>query len=424
MSNSAEPNHSPLGPSSAKRWINCPGSVLATINIADTDKEYALEGTAAHTISEIARCENKPMSHYKGRTVGVPRLDGGVQKFIVTQEMVDSVQEFIDFCELLPGDAYFEIRVRYDQWVKSGFGTLDDVRIAEVECNITDLKYGKGEHVAAFDNEQLKMYALGVLHDYGYLYPDLEMFHLHISQPRVKPVESWSISKADLLKWAKDVVVPAAKLAMTPGAPFKAGDWCTFCKIKETCKTRANTNLDVFLEDFSEIDDVNLAKPENRVLKSQDLLSNEQVAQIGYMIDGAKKWIKDIEAYMMRSLQAGVKIGDWKLVAGRSNRKWDGSDVDVVEVLYSLTDTAGKQLVSEDDAYKKKLKGPAAIAKVIGAKHPLLRPSDSETDPGIVTKPPGKPKLAPGSDPRPPIEERDLKELMLEFDEVDEDEDE
>jgi Protein of unknown function (DUF2800) len=39
------------------------------------------------------------------------------------------------------------------------------------------------------------------------------------------------------------VVRPGAKLALTPGAPIVAGPWCKFCKIKDTCKTRADYKM-------------------------------------------------------------------------------------------------------------------------------------------------------------------------------------
>ena len=45
--------------------------------------------------------------------------------------------------------------------------------------------------------------------------------------------------------------------------------------------------------------------------------------------------------------------------------------------------------------YSKKLLGPAAIEKIIGKKHELMTT--------IVEKPPGKPKLVPGTDKREPI---------------------
>ena len=97
-----EPLHSPLGPSAASRWLRCPGSVLLTKDLPDHSSEYAIEGTAAHTVSEWARNEDAPASVYKGRTVEVETEDG-IVKIVVDQEMVHAVQEFLDYVSQIDG---------------------------------------------------------------------------------------------------------------------------------------------------------------------------------------------------------------------------------------------------------------------------------------------------------------------------------
>lgn len=408
MSDTKEPAHSPLGPSSAERWIHCGGSVRATEGLPDTDSEFSIEGTAAHTLSEMARIENVPAQKFLGTMIPVARVDGTTTYVEANQEMVDGVQEFIDMCELFPGDAYFEVRVRYDQWVPGAYGTADDIRIDNEVCNVTDLKFGKGIKVQAKDNEQLKMYALGVLHDYGYLY-ELKEFNIHIAQPRIGNFDSFSITTPELLEWADTVVRPASKLAMSDNAPFKAGEWCQWCKIKATCRVRAEFIAQHVLSEFEDLTlaDVKTAKDVKKlVAKPIALMTNDEVGLIFHAVDMIKGWCKDVQNYVMSQLQQGHAVLDWKLVAGRSNRAWAGDPADVEKAL-------SKAGVTDEQMFKKKMNGPAKIEKIIGKKHPLMKAPDPD-DPkkgGIVSKPPGKPKLAPGSDPRPPLSIDALKEF-------------
>lgn len=225
--------HSDLGPSSSERWMNCPGSVLATKGMKG-QSTYAAEGTAAHELSKWVRETGKPALDWKGTTLVV-----GEYEFKVGKPMIDSVQTFVDDCDKLPGDAYFEAMVHYDHWVPGGFGTGDDFRIQDWLCNITDLKHGTGVKVFAKDNSQLKWYAIGTYSRWSWLY-EFNRFVLRIDQPRLKHFEEFEISLGHLMQWAYDVGRPAAKLALTPGAPIVAGSWCKFCKIAKTCQVRAD----------------------------------------------------------------------------------------------------------------------------------------------------------------------------------------
>ncbi len=226
--------HSILGPSSSERWMNCPGSVLAPGTAPQT--EYAAEGTAAHTLSQWVRETGKPASDWKGTTLVV-----GEFQFKVGKPMIDSVTTFVEECEWEDGEgvALAEEMVHYEELVPGGFGTADHIRLKDWLCRVKDFKHGTGVKVSARDNSQLKLYALGTYFKYRWLL-EFDRFLLSICQPRLRHFESFEISLGHLLQWGYDVVRPAAKLAMTPGAPIVAGPWCKFCKIKDSCQVRAD----------------------------------------------------------------------------------------------------------------------------------------------------------------------------------------
>lgn len=251
--------HSPLGPSASERWLNCPGSVLASAGIPDTPSTYALEGTAAHTVSEWVRIFGVPAETYLGNIIRVTR---GETYWDVpcNRAMVDSVQNFVAETALeLPGEALTEARISYGPWVPKGFGTLDHARMRRLLASIKDFKHGKGIKVLPTGNPQLMLYALGVYNEWDWLF-HFDEFQLSISQPRLLHYETWPIRVKTLLEWAGDVVRPTAARALLPGAPFKAGSWCQFCRIKNTCQTRAtyieNTprKRRVVAEEFTDLD--------------------------------------------------------------------------------------------------------------------------------------------------------------------------
>ena len=220
-----------VGPSSAERALNCLASV--TLPGPSPHTEYAAEGTAAHTLSEWVRNERKHASHWRGKVLQV-----GEYTFKVGKAMIEGVMSFVEACESLPGVPMVEARVAYEELVPGGFGTLDDARMVDGTCVITDLKYGKGVEVRAADNMQLKLYALGLYFTYGWAI-DFDKFVLRISQPRRDIFEEWPTTLGKLLEWGYDWVRPRARIALAGSTDFKAGAWCKFCKWKTECPTRA-----------------------------------------------------------------------------------------------------------------------------------------------------------------------------------------
>lgn len=376
--------HSPLGPSSADRWINCPGSVKATADLPDVTSIYAAEGTFAHLVSEVMRDEGKSAKQMVGFTQTV---DG----FEFTLEAADAehVADFVDYVQQHDYELELvEARVTYDAWVDGGFGTLDAGGLNDGVCDITDLKFGKGVQVWAEDNSQLKLYALGVYQDYGALY-DIDKFKLTIHQPRLGHVDEWEISIEDLLQWADDVVEPAADLALSDDAPFKAGKWCQFCKLRGTCRTRAEAMQAEMLDEISDVRD-----PQE--------MSDDELGFALSLVPLMKTWCGDIEDAVAKLVQKGNKIVGsdglpFKMVEGRSNRQW----IDAAAAEKSMRGYK----IKVGDMFTSKLISPTQAEKLssIGKGHPLLK--------NHVHKPRGKPVLVPGSDKRAEYQEATVDEL-------------
>jgi hypothetical protein len=395
--------HSDLGPSASERWLECLGSVLAIQGVPDISSDYAIQGTAAHTVSEWCRQRNVKASKFLGTKIAVKTKDRGIVEVECDQEMVDGVQSFVDFVNDIPGDPHFETRVHYEAWVPGGFGTSDDARIQDGLCTITDLKYGEGIQVYAKNNTQLMLYALGFFSDFGHLY-DIEEFELIVHQPRLDHIDRWRITLVDLLIWARDVAMPRAEQALKPDAPFKPGEWCRFCRIKERCAARADWAMRQAVDDFEDLDEaVEKAKSlegKGVAAGSASLLTNEQIAKLLPAIKGARAWFTAIEALALSEVQQGRAVGDYKLVEGRANRVWDAPENKVVAALKAAR-------IRMEQIYTKSLLSPPAAEKLLGKTHQIMQ--------SMVTKPKGSPVLVPGDDPRPSL----VADAKEEFDDLD-----
>ena len=210
-------------------------------------------------------------------------------------------------------------------------------------------------------------YALGALELFAGIY-DIETVQMTIFQPRRNNLSTYSISKADLLRWADEVLAPTAALAYEGKGEFKAGEHCTFCKVKSTCRKRTEYNLELAKYDFE--------MPAN--------LDDLEIAAILPKIDDLISWGNDIKDYALAQAQSGTHYEGFKVVEGRSTRKY----TDEAAVAATI-ETAGY------DPYEKKLLGITAMSSLLGKKkfEYLLG--------SLVYKPPGKPALVPESDKRP-----------------------
>ena len=266
---------------------------------------------------------------------------------------------------------YIEQHLDFPHLVPGGFGTGDCLIVADGTLHVVDLKYGLGVLVEAERNPQMMLYALGALRLFDALY-DIDTVALTIFQPRREHVSTWTISVAELNEWAEHTLKPAAELAANGDGEFCAGAWCQFCKIASTCRARAEANLELAKFEF---------------VPSAEL-SPDEVAEVLARIPELTKWTTDVQDYALSQALAGERYEGFKLVAGRSIRKY--SDETAVA---EAAKAAGYR-----DIYKQSLLTITAMEKLMGKKQ------FSEILGDLVVKPEGKPTLVPLSDKRPELQ--------------------
>nr|DAQ66875.1 MAG TPA: Protein of unknown function (DUF2800) [Caudoviricetes sp.] len=358
--------HALLSASSSHRWLNCPPSARLCENYDDKGSDFAAEGTDAHAL-----CEYKLK-----KALGIPDENPTDNLSWYSAEMEDCANGYAAFVTELVEDAkkscpdpvvLIEQRLDYSKYVAEGFGTSDCVIIADGTLHIVDYKHGRGVLVEAEDNPQMKLYAIGALELFDCIY-DISTVSVTIYQPRRSNVSTFTVPKEELYNWADNVLIPIAELAFEGGGEYRCGEWCQFCKAKADCRKRAEANME-------------LAKYEFR---QPPLLTDEEVEDILGKLDGLTSWANDIRDYALRAAISGKKWTGFKLVEGRSNRRYTDENAVIAAV-----QNAGF------DPYEHKLLGVTAMTSLLGRKQ------FNEILGGYVTKPQGKPTLAPESDKRP-----------------------
>jgi hypothetical protein len=366
--------HSNMGPSSAHRWMVCAGSVKAEAGLSDTTSEHAAEGTRAHSLA-----------HYLLDPIGASLAEPD------DKDMTHHVEAYVDYVQALGGSQKYEVKVDFSEWVPDGWGTADAIVWDGDILHVIDLKYGKGIEVSPIDNEQGMLYALGAYYAFSLIY-EIKRIQIHIVQPRLHAFKSWELDDVQLLRFAEQARQCAidTQADNAPLVPSPKG--CQWCKAKATCPALATMAMEVAQLEFGPVLD------ELQTVPSVESLSTEQQSYI-YQHKGMIKSLMDaIEQNLTRELSHGRDVDGYKLVAGRSIRKWGNRD-EAEAALRKVSKLKVK------DIFDTKLISPTTAEKLLGRGHALLQ--------AHVSRPEGKPTLVTADDTR-----RAITPLLEEFGEV------
>ena len=213
------------------------------------------------------------------------------------------------------------------------------------------------------------LYGLGALLEFEALY-DIRSVRMTIVQPRLNNISTFETTAEELIRWAQTEVRPKALLAYEGKGEFCAGEWCRFCKARYTCRKRSEYHMRLAERDFQQ----------------PDLLTDEEILDILPVAESLDNWVADLVAYATQQAMDGKTWPGYKLVAGRSVRRYTSE----AEVIRAATEAGFT------DIYKTTLLGVGDLEKRMGRK------KFSEVLGKYVVKPMGAPQLVPESDPRKP----------------------
>ena len=361
-------SHHPLfPPSGAHRWMRCTGSIDIVRALPDETSEFAKEGVAAHhAFAHILT--------YGHLDLGTPLPEG----YTYTREMRDAlmpaVQRAMGLINAAPHNVEQSVNFKVDK--DTIYGTADLLVLDGNTLRVVDLKYGQGVRVNAQDNYQLMLYALGAIESFSW-WGKFTRVELHILQPRLDHYDNHVMKPSQLWGWSGQVqsAVRAYRNGIKTFVP--GNEQCRWCPHAGNC-VAANQHVVSLFED--------LGPEQVSTLPKADLV--ELLNQLSLI----EQTIKAVREKATAELLSGGDIPGWKLVAGRTQRRWKSAD-DVTAVLIEL----------DVDAYK-----PREVRSVADVEKELPKHVFQNKLQKLVTKPEGRPTLAKQSDKRPAINAVDL----------------
>ena len=393
--------HARLSPSSAKRWMTCPGSVklIESLNLPYQTSKYAAEGTVAHSIGDQCLSKNLEPKSFLGKTM---EADGF--KFKVNREMIEAVEVYVDYIYDLITQAemsadtlvekQIEVRCSLKSLGVEGMdgGTSDAVLICREHSfiEVIDYKHGQGVAVDVDDNPQLMSYGLGALikvcKETKTKPNDWEIW-MTIVQPRAHHpdgvIRTCKIKGRELNHWGNNILVPAAKATHEDGADLvPSDDGCRFCSAAGNCPSLYQKTQEIAIADFKE----------DKFPVPATMTAEQKII----VMDHAKmisSFIIAVENQVKLEVDSGSKEyeGSYKLVRKTTHRKFtdDALDPDFGELLDHLT---------HDQIFVSKPKPMGEIERILKKEHG--KDIAKEIMDEITIKPEGELVIAPLSDKR------------------------
>jgi hypothetical protein len=359
-------NHSKIvGGSTAKRVINCPGSVALVATMPQQEgSSYANEGSLLHEAIAIVMdtaCAPEDMVGFEahGLTVTDELLERKLKPALALLAEYDpqaimefEVEQTVDFGEFLPGV----------------FGSSDIVGRLEGRAVILDWKFGDGVMVEAEESEQLMFYAAAAMRtpSCAWAFKDVTEVECVIIQPPF--LRTWTTTVERILKFERELA-RAVSASRLPDAPIKSGDWCKWCTAKPVCPIKTGA-LDRMKRDAMQTIDV------------------DKLATYLAAAPEIEDFLAQCRALAHQMLENDVPVPGYKLVAKRATRHWaDPATAQDALIGLGLTKT---------DVTKTELLSVAQAEKVL-KKHKIDLPSDM-----VVAVSSGS-TLAVDTDPRPAV---------------------
>jgi len=352
-----------VGGSTAKRVMNCPGSVALVQKMPpQPSNKYADEGTLLHNvIAEVVMSDKSPEAWlgttYNDQVLTLDLIDSKLVPALAALDQIDPNKEM---------EIESETRVGFGDLLPGVFGSTDLIGRVGNRAVVLDWKFGDGVAVDVVENPQLMFYAAASMRteQAKWAFDGVDEIEMVIVQPPA--VKRWVTTPARIAQFEKDLVM-AVKLAQKPDAPIKTGDHCRWCTAKPICPQMTGAVDRALQSSIQAID----AQMIGAYLANADLLED---------------WIKDLRALAHQMLDSGTSVPGYKLVAKRGIRQW----VDEAKAANALLEL-GVPPYKEPEVIS-----PAVAEKAL-KKSKLALPDD------LVVSVSSGTTLAVESDPRPAV---------------------
>lgn len=407
--------HAKLSGSKTKQWLACPASARMQAGLPNVTGFAAIEGTAAHWVGEQALLRGvTDAAAWIGQThVVEAEQRNGTKKnvpVVVTREMADAVNVYLEHVTpIIRAADWHAVEARLAKSLATldpdlgGTADLVALNRSTRTLFVRDYKHGVGVTVDPEENEQALTYALGAMLLPGISPADFDVVDIGIVQPRAAVgagVKTWRTDTLRLLEWAATLQEGAAR-TRDPAAPAVAGGHCKFCLASATCRAHYDKALDA--AGITAVDFYSETIPR---VEAADRLSKDELAKRLRQAEHLKRWISAIEAYALAEAVEGRPPDGYKAVEGRGSRVLRDTPA-AIEILAKRFD------LPADAFFERSPLSVAQIEKFLGKKALKNEAADLwEGETKLWRSEPGKPALAPLSDPRPAIDKSAMFDVV------------
>lgn len=353
-----------VGGSTAKRVINCPGSVALVQKMPpQASSKYADEGTLLHNVIAEVLMSGKAPAEY----LGTKYLDQ-----VLTQDLLDDkLRPALDALNVIDPDNKMDIemetRVGFGDLLPGVFGSTDLIGRIGTKAVVLDWKFGDGVAVEVEENPQLMFYAAAAMRtpEAQWAFEGCTEIECIIVQPPM--IKRW-VTTPERIKQFELQLVQAVKAAQKPNAPLATGEHCRWCSAKPICP---QMNGEV----------------ERETKRVVALLTPDELGACLTRADTLETYIADLRALAMTTLESGGTVPGYKLVPKQSRRQWK----EEAKAKQHFADVLGDKCMTQSE-----LLSPAQMEKVL-KKSKLALPDDL-----VVSVSSGN-TMAPESDSRPAV---------------------
>jgi hypothetical protein len=351
-----------VGGSTAKRVVNCPGSVALVQKMPPKlGSDAADQGTLCH--SAMAMLLEDPSLEIKS-VLGMVENDQTMTEDLIDEKIVPAMAALNEIDPDGNMEYKVESHVNFGKLLPGVFGSADLIGRINDRAVVLDWKFGRGE-VDVEENEQLLFYAAAAMRTKGleWAFEGVSEVEMVIVQPPA--VKRWTTTVARVKQFERDLV-HAVTSSQNASAPLKVGDHCRYCPAKPICPQMTGAA--------------------ERALKVQ--IKDLDLAKIGEYLataDLVEKWIGDLRDLAHQILESGEPVPGYKLVPKRALRQW----VDEDKAYFALS----KLGVDRSELVETALLSPAKVEKIL-KRSKLNLPDD------IVVAVSSGTTIAPESDPR------------------------
>ena len=354
-----------VGGSTAKRVINCPGSVALVAQMPPKPSSvYADTGTLLHNIiADVLDSNAKPEDF-----LGMVHESVTFDQDLLERKLLPALAALNEIDPDKQMEYVTETIVGFGHVLPDVFGSADIIGRIDDTAYIVDWKFGDGVAVDVEENPQLMFYAAAAMRtaEVKWAFEGATKVELVIVQPPY--VKRWETTPRRIQLFEKELIA-AVKAAQRPDAPLAQGDWCRWCAAKAICPLMTGA-------------------ADRARMSALQTLNIEDVSEYLGLADQLEGWIKEVRALAMQTLEAGLPVPGYKLVPKRGTRQW----VDENKALDAMRDMG----LDAKELTELTILSPAKAEKVL-KKYKLALPADH-----VVSVSSGN-TLAPEDDPRPAV---------------------